>query len=167
MSKYSIALPERWVGRMAITRGQVSPPTTTGICSEQRYWAAPDRVAAVGAGLCSKLRRTKIFVPAAITFPGVQLSGTTSKGAKVAFTYSGHGTLTLNSLTASANFSVNTSGIPANACNLNGSTSMATGKSCYFTSVFTPHHQRIIVRRCGCDLYGRSGQLVADAATER
>jgi uncharacterized repeat protein (TIGR03803 family) len=102
----------------------------TGLCSQSGVIS--------GCGIVFKVTPNEIFVPVSVAFPGTQLIGTTSKTVKVAFTYSGPGTLTLNSLAATLNFSVNTSGITANACNLSGSTSLGTGKTCYFNVALNP-----------------------------
>lgn len=91
-----------------------------------------------GCGIVFKITPNELFVPLHVSFPSVQLVGTSSKNVRVAFTYSGAGTITLSSLTASPNFSVNTAGITSNACNLSGSTSLVSGKSCYFNTVFSP-----------------------------
>ncbi len=77
------------------------------------------------------------FTPATVTF-ATQLDGTTSKNTKVTFKYTGSGTLTLTSLTPSASFSLNTTGITTGACNLSGSTSLGHDATCLFNVAFAP-----------------------------
>jgi len=77
------------------------------------------------------------FTPASVTFATTVLN-TNSKASKVTFKYSGTGTLTLSSLTPSASYSLNTTGIPSGACNLTGNTVLSAGGSCAFNVVFTP-----------------------------
>lgn len=77
------------------------------------------------------------FTPASVTFLTTVLNAN-SKATKVTFKYSGTGTLTLSPLVASANYSLNTTGIPSGACNLSGNTTINAGGSCAFNVVFTP-----------------------------
>jgi hypothetical protein len=79
----------------------------------------------------------EVFTPATVKF-ATQLVDTVSKNTKVTFKYTGTGTLTLNSLTPSANFAVNTTGITTGACNLGGTTSLSTNQSCAFNVAFSP-----------------------------
>ncbi|MGD0791327.1 MAG: choice-of-anchor D domain-containing protein [Terriglobales bacterium] len=77
------------------------------------------------------------FTPASVTFATTVLNAN-SKATKVAFKYTGTSSLTLTSLVASANYSLNITGITTGACNLSGSTALAAGGSCAFNVVFTP-----------------------------
>ena len=77
------------------------------------------------------------FTPATVTFATTVLN-TNSKAAKVTFKYSGSSTLTLTSLTASASYSLNVTGITSGACNLSGNTTLTAGQSCAFNVVFKP-----------------------------
>jgi hypothetical protein len=77
------------------------------------------------------------FTPASVTFATTLLNAN-SKASKVTFKYSGTATLTLNSLVASASYSLNTTGIASGACNLSGTTTLTVGQSCAFNVVFTP-----------------------------
>ena len=77
------------------------------------------------------------FSPASYTF-AKQGINKTSANTKVKFKYAGTGTLTLSSLVASTNYSVNTTGITSGACNLTGNTSLATNQTCAFNVAFTP-----------------------------
>jgi len=77
------------------------------------------------------------FSPASHTF-AEQAINKASPNAKVTFKYTGTGTLTLSSLVASTNYSVNTTGITGGACNLTGNTSLATNQTCAFNVAFTP-----------------------------
>jgi hypothetical protein len=79
----------------------------------------------------------EVFGRTSIAFP-TQVVNTTSANTKVTFKYTGAGTLTLNSLTPSANFAVNTTGITSGACNLSGTTSLAQFGSCAFNVAFSP-----------------------------
>jgi hypothetical protein len=79
----------------------------------------------------------ELFTPVSVKF-ATQLVNTVSKNTKVTFKYTGTGTLTLNSLTPSANFAVNTTGISSGACNLSGTTSLAQFGSCAFNVAFSP-----------------------------
>lgn len=79
----------------------------------------------------------EIFGRTSVTFP-TQVVNTTSANTKVTFKYTGTGTLTLNGLTPSANFAVNTAGITSGACNLSGTTSLAQFGSCAFNVAFSP-----------------------------
>jgi sugar lactone lactonase YvrE len=78
------------------------------------------------------------FSPVSVTFATPQLVGTSSKATKVTFKYSGPGTLTLNSLTPSASFSVNTTGLTTSPCNLSGTTPVTSTTPCFFNVVFNP-----------------------------
>lgn len=78
------------------------------------------------------------FLPVSVTFATPQIVGTSSKATKVTFKYSGTGTLTLNGLTPSSSFSVNTTGLTTTPCNLSGTTSIPAGTSCFFNVVFNP-----------------------------
>jgi sugar lactone lactonase YvrE len=88
-------------------------------------------------GLTGTGTNYEIFGRTFITFP-TQVVNTTSANTKVTFKYTGTGTLTLNSLTPSANFAVNTTGISSGACNLSGTTSLAQFGSCAFNVAFSP-----------------------------
>ena len=79
----------------------------------------------------------EVFTPATVKF-ATQLVNTVSKNTKVTFKYTGTGTLTLNNLTPSANFAVNTTGISSGACNLGGATSLSTNETCAFNVAFSP-----------------------------
>ena len=77
------------------------------------------------------------FSPASYTFANQGINKV-SANTKVTFKYSGTGTLTLSSLVASTNYSVNTTGITSGACNLTGNTALATNQTCAFNVAFTP-----------------------------
>lgn len=77
------------------------------------------------------------FTPASYTF-AKQVINKASANFKVTFKYAGTGTLTLSSLVASTNYSVNTTGISSGACNLTGNTSLSTNQTCAFNVAFTP-----------------------------
>jgi hypothetical protein len=76
------------------------------------------------------------FTPSTITFKP-QLVSSNSANTKVTFKYAGTGTLTLTSLVASANYTLNVTGL-STPCNLSGSTMLATNATCLFNVVFNP-----------------------------
>jgi hypothetical protein len=76
------------------------------------------------------------FTPSTITFKP-QIVSTNSANTKVTFKYAGTGTLTLTSLVASANYTLNVTGL-STPCNLSGSTMLATNATCLFNVVFNP-----------------------------
>jgi sugar lactone lactonase YvrE len=77
------------------------------------------------------------FTPASVSF-ATTVVNTNSKATKVTFKYTGSGTLTLNSLTPSTGFLVNTTGISSGACSLSGTTSIPQNGTCEFNVVFGP-----------------------------
>jgi hypothetical protein len=77
------------------------------------------------------------FTPASVTFSTVELDGTTSKSTKIEFKYSGSGTLTMTGVTASAGFTVNTTGVSP-PCNLTSNTAVTKTTPCYFNVAFAP-----------------------------
>jgi sugar lactone lactonase YvrE len=76
------------------------------------------------------------FTPSTITFKP-QIVSTNSANTKVTFKYAGTGTLTLTSLVASANYTLNVTGL-STPCNLSGSTMLVTNATCLFNVVFNP-----------------------------
>ncbi|MGB6474880.1 MAG: choice-of-anchor D domain-containing protein [Candidatus Sulfotelmatobacter sp.] len=76
------------------------------------------------------------FTPTSVTFKA-ELDGTTSKATKITFKYTGSGTLSLTTLTPSANFVVNETGISIDACNP-GTTTLIKNQFCYFNVEFVP-----------------------------
>jgi trimeric autotransporter adhesin len=76
------------------------------------------------------------FSPASVTF-ATQIVNTASKATKIEFKYAGTGSITLNSLTPTASYSVNETGITTDAC-APGTTVLSTDDFCYFNVVFTP-----------------------------
>ncbi len=91
----------------------------------------------VPAGSTYTVSGYESFSPASVTF-AKQGINKASANTKVTFKYAGTGTLTLSSLVASTNYSVNTTGITSGACNLTGNTSLATKQTCAFNVAFTP-----------------------------
>ena len=91
----------------------------------------------VQAGSTLTVTSYESFSPASYTFAN-QVIDKVSANTKVTFKYSGTGTLTLSSLVASTNYSVNTTGITSGACNLTGNTSLAANQTCAFNVAFTP-----------------------------
>jgi hypothetical protein len=75
------------------------------------------------------------LAPDEVTF-GNQVINTTSPTTKITFTYSGSGSLTLDTLSPSANFSISKSA--SGACNLTGMTTLLMNHSCSFLVAFGP-----------------------------
>jgi len=113
-------------------------PTTAGVLkgtlsiNYNGFLGPTESIALKGTGT-----NYEVFGRTSITFPN-QVVNTTSANTKVTFKYTGTGTLTLNSLTPTANFAVNTTGITSGACNLSGTTSLAQYGSCAFNVAFSP-----------------------------
>ncbi len=91
---------------------------------------SPQLVALTGSG-----SSYESFTPASITYKA-QVINTASANTKVTFKYAGTGTLTLTSLVASSNYSINYTGITSGGCNT--VTSLATNATCTFNVAFTP-----------------------------
>jgi hypothetical protein len=114
-------------------------PTTTGaktatLVLKDSDPTSPQVVSITGTGTSYET-----FVPATVTFATVELDGTTSKNTKVELKYTGATALTVNSFTASAGFTVNTTGLTASPCNLTGTTTLAAKTGlCYFNVAFAP-----------------------------
>ena len=107
------------------------------------------------------------FTPASVTFATTVLNAN-SKATKVTFKYSGTGSLTLTSLTPSASYSVNTTGIPSGACNLTGNTVLSAAGSCAFNVVFSAYGDQHDRRYgYGAELHRRSQQQHAGVAVDR
>ena len=91
----------------------------------------PQLVGLTGTGTSSES-----FTPASVTFTKDQTINVASTNTKVTFKYTGTGTLTLTSLVASTNYSINYTGITSGGCNT--VTSLATNATCTFNVAFTP-----------------------------
>lgn len=91
---------------------------------------SPQLVALTGSG-----SSYESFTPASITYKA-QVINTASANTKVTFKYAGTGTLTLTSLVASSNYSINYTGVTSGGCNT--VTSLATNATCTFNVAFTP-----------------------------
>ena len=76
------------------------------------------------------------FTPASVTFATTVIN-TSSKATKIEFKYAGTGSITLSSLTPTAPFTVNETGITTDACDP-GTTVLTTNEFCYFNVVFSP-----------------------------
>jgi sugar lactone lactonase YvrE len=76
------------------------------------------------------------FTPATITFKPT-LVNANSTNTKVTFKYTGTGSITLNSLVASANFSINYTGLTSGNCSAQPLT-LITNQTCTFNVAFNP-----------------------------
>ena len=112
-------------------------PHSTGVKKGTLVVNSNDPASPVLLGYSGTGSSFESFTPASVTF-ATTLLNTSSKASKVSFKYSGAGTLTLTSLTPSASYSLNTTGIPSGACNLTGNTTLNAGGSCAFNVVFAP-----------------------------
>jgi NHL repeat len=112
-------------------------PTSTGakkatLVIKDTDPTSPQLVGATGTG-----SSFESFTPTSVTFP-TQLVNTTSKNTKITFKYTGASSLTMTSVTASAGFTVNLTGITSSQCNLSSTTVLAHNGLCYFNVAFAP-----------------------------
>jgi hypothetical protein len=112
-------------------------PTSTGLKKatlviKDSDPTSPQLVGATGTG-----SSFESFTPTSVTFP-TQLVNTTSKNTKITFKYTGVNSLTMTSVTASAGFTVNLTGITSSQCNLSSTTVLAHNGVCYFNVGFAP-----------------------------
>ena len=111
-------------------------PTTTGAKKGTLVVVDSDPTSPQLIGLTGTATSYESFTPASVTFAN-QVINTASKATKITFKYTGSGTLSLGSLTPTAPFTVNETGITSEACNP-GTTKLTTNELCYFNVVFTP-----------------------------
>lgn len=109
------------------------------------------------------------FMPASVAF-AAQLVNTNSKATTITFKYTGTESLTLNSLTPTAGFTVNTTGISTGACNLSGATTIASDGTCLFNVVFNPGTtvgtvKGTITAEFNADPHGNRSQVLALTGT--
>jgi hypothetical protein len=76
------------------------------------------------------------FTPAAVAFQPEVIDA--SENTRITFKHTGSGTITLTGLTHSSHFSVNTTGIGSDACNLSGTTTLSKNQACVFNVAFSP-----------------------------
>ena len=77
------------------------------------------------------------FTPAGVAFEPVVID-TESENTRITFKHTGSGTITLTGITHSSHFSVNTTGIGSDACNLSGTTTLTKNQACVFNVAFSP-----------------------------